>query len=535
MAAQSISLNALQLQFTDGASCKRWIESLPLTNAQSAQQTLTQQITLLRRSGVSPIELLHALETLREPVVYAQNEVARKYTARPLPLDPTEAALWTRVLGLWHELVDCYSLCRDAHVNGDPRLRDHGALIVMRCLRYQACAMFEYYRIYRHVPAACWKKLHQLYVFAEQSGFVHTAVTDVFNHQEEDSSCAAAYCQALLAQLANPFAMSGRQMEFLTRWIEKWSAQLSLALQPLPASAIPSLGVNLAGSAGPVFAEGLGSAASLRYLDLEQISRTLRQVITLLKQGQTPAQLGLGDDARQPGCENLLMLLYIQWCRAGTSRGEERGLSRDKAQVCLGMHAAHFYISGRSFRVPGSGLSREEEHDLQLFGHISDRTHHMLASGESSAVESWELINQSNSGFMCMLRDADAQMRISHHQLVALRCGSSKPFHLGLVQWLRVDENNELFIGVRQFPGIARPVTVRPINFQASSGIKDFERGLLLPELAAPSTPTTLILPTGWYQPGRFVDLYGEQKQVAKLVNLIEKGSDFERCIVTIV
>jgi hypothetical protein len=44
-----------------------------------------------------------------------------------------------------------------------------------------------------------------------------------------------------------------------------------------------------------------------------------------------------------------------------------------------------------------------------------------------------------------------------------------------------------------------------------------------------------LILPTGWYQPGRFVDVYGEQKQVAKFVNLIEKGSDFERCTVALV
>jgi hypothetical protein len=535
MATQSTSLNTVQLQFTDGASCKRWIESLPLTNAQGAQQALMQQIALLGRSGISPVDLLHALEALREPVAYVQNEVARKYTAKPLPLDPAEGALWTRALALWQELVDCYLLCRDAHVKGDPGLRNHGALIVMRCLRYQSCAMFEYYRIYRQVPAASWKKLHQLYVFAEQGSFVSAAVGDAFHHQEEDSSCAAAYCGALLAHLANPFALSGRQMEFLSRWIEKWSGQMSLASQPLPPSAIPALGINLAGSTGPAFAEGPEPVASLRYLDLEQISRTLRQMITLLKQGQTPAQLGLGDDARQPGCENLLMLLYIQWCRAGTGRGEQRGSSGEKAQVCLGMHAAHFYISGRSFRVPGSSLSREEEHDMQLFGHISDRTEHMLASGQSSAVESWELINQSNSGFMCMLRDADAQMRIGHHQLVALRRGSSKPFYLGLVQWLRVDENNELFIGVRQFPGIARPVTVRPINFQAPSGIKDFERGLLLPELAAPSTPTTLILPTGWYQPGRFVDVYGEQKQVAKFVNLIEKGSDFERCTVALV
>ncbi|MBI4192425.1 MAG: hypothetical protein HY525_18040 [Betaproteobacteria bacterium] len=533
MATQPIMPGTVQLQFNDGASCKRWIESLPLTNVQSAQNALTQQIALVRQAGIAPAELLRVLEALREPVAYVQHELARKYTGRPLPLETSETALWTRTLGLWQELIDGYLACRDAHVQGDPGLKNHGALVVMRCLRYTSCAMFEHYRIYRQVPAELWRKLHQLYVFAEQSGFARATVANTFNHEETDSSCAAAYCRALLAQLANPFAMSGRQMEFLERWIEKWSGLASLASQPLPPSAIPVLAIDLAGGAGPVFAEGLEPLTSLRYLDLEQIGRTLRQVITLLKQGQTPAQLGLGEDARQPGCENLLMLLYIQWCRAGTGRGELRDPTEEKAQVCLGMHAAHFYISGRAFRAPGASLSRQEEHDMQLFGHISERTERSLASSESSAVESWQLINQSNSGFMCMLREPDAQMRIGHNQLVAVRRGTSKLFYLGLVQWLRVGENNELFVGVRLFPGIARAVAMKPANFNAPSGIKGFERGLLLPELPAPSTPATLILPTGWYQPGRFVELHGEQKQVAKLVNLLEKGSDFERCTVT--
>jgi hypothetical protein len=309
---------------------------------------------------------------------------------------------------------------------------------------------------------------------------------------------------------------------------------VSLASQPLPPSAIPALAIDLAGSAGPVFAEGREPLASLRYLDFEPIGRTLRQTITLLKQGQTPAQLGLGEDARQPGCENLLMLLYIQWCRAGTGRGEQRDPSAEKAQVCLGMHAAHFYISGRSFRGPGTSLSRQEEHDMQLFGHVSERTQRALASSESSAVESWQLLNQSNSGFMCMLREPDAQMRIGHYQLVAVRRGSSKLFYLGLVQWLRIEENNELFVGVRLFPGIARAVAARPVNFNAPSAIKGFERALLLPEMATPSTPATLILPSGWFQPGRFVEVHADQKQVAKLVNLLEKGSDFDRCTVSL-
>jgi hypothetical protein len=207
----------------------------------------------------------------------------------------------------------------------------------------------------------------------------------------------------------------------------------------------------------------------------------------------------------------------------------------EKAQVCLGMHAAHFFISGRSFRVPGASLSRQEEHDMQLFGHISERTERSLASAASSAVESWELVNQSNSGFMCMLREPDAQLRIAHNQLVGVRRGSSKLFYLGLVQWLRVEENNGLCVGVRLFPGIARAVVMRPANFNAPSGTNGYERALLLPEMAVPATPATLIVPTGWYQPGRFVEIFGEQKQVAKLINVIEKGSDFDRCTVTLV
>ena len=58
---------------------------------------------------------------------------------------------------------------------------------------------------------------------------------------------------------------------------------------------------------------------------------------------------------------------------------------------------------------------------------------------------------------------------------------------------------------------------------------------MLPPEMTVPATPATLILPTGWYQPGRFVELFGEQRQVAKLLNVIEKGSDVDRCTVSLV
>jgi hypothetical protein len=536
MVNQLVASNAGQLRFADAVGCKRWLDTLPMTNVAAAHLALTQQVELLRQSALQPAELLRVLEALRGPTLYLQAELARKFTDKPLPLDASESAIWARAQLLWLEIADAYLVCRDAHAKGDLKLVESGALILARAMHYVGIAIFDHYRIYHQVPPELWKKLNQLYVFAEQSGFERVTVAGGGNERATETTCAAVYCQALLANLANPFALSGRQMDFMSRWIDKWSLLMSIASQPLSPSAIPGLAIDLAGSAGPTFAEGMAPVSSLRHLDIEMVGRTLRQLITLLKQGQTPAQLGLGDDARQPGCESLLMLLYIQWCRAGTGRSEQRNISSEKAQVCLGLHAAHFHIGERAFRPPGASLSRQEERDMQLFGHISERTERELASGESMAVETWQVVNQSNSGFMCMLRDADAKLRVGHNQLVAVRRGSSKLFYTGLVQWIRMDGDQSIYVGVRLFPGIARAVAMRPANFKAPGDARGgFERGLLLPELPAPSTPITLLLPSGWYQAGRFVELHGEQKIVAKMVNLLEKGIDFERCTLSIV
>ena len=70
MVLQQKPLATAQLQFDDGASCQRWLATLPLTNVASAQHTLTQQITLARQAGLPGVELLRIMETLREPVAY---------------------------------------------------------------------------------------------------------------------------------------------------------------------------------------------------------------------------------------------------------------------------------------------------------------------------------------------------------------------------------------------------------------------------------------------------------------------------------
>ena len=520
------------LPFSGSTGCKRWIESLPLTNIQQAQQALTVQLRAISAAHLPALERLQILETLKEASIFVQGESSNRYSGKPLPLDASEAAAWNNGIALWQEMGRNYRQCLQAYRDGDLTIAPHAALICMRCLRYLGAAISDYYKVYRKVPGAMWRMLHELYAFAEQHGFARIRVQDSFAQCDPDSSCAETYIQTLLMHLANPYALSVRQMGFVQRWLEKWATLVSLTAQPLPPSPIPALAVDLGATSNTAFAAELEPQPNLRYLDLEQLSRTLRQAINLLKQGQTPGQLGLGDDARQPGCENLLMLLYVQWCRAGVMRSDDSHETEIAASVCFGIPAVHFHLSGHAFRQPGQLTSREKQ-DLDSYGYIA-RVAHETTGGGDEGLESCQIVNQSATGFICIQRKPDAQTRVGHNQLLAVRRAGSSHFHLGMVQWLRSNETDGLYFGVRLFPGIPQAVAARPANTNPASS-RRYEPALLLPEVSSPTTPATLILPAGWIQSGRFVEIFSDQKKTATLLDLLEKGGDFDRGTITII
>jgi hypothetical protein len=103
-----------------------------------------------------------------------------------------------------------------------------------------------------------------------------------------------------------------------------------------------------------------------------------------------------------------------------------------------------------------------------------------------------------------------------------------------VIQWLRVAENSELRCGIRLFAGAPQAIAVRAAN-PSPVYTNRYECALLLPEVVAPATPTTLILPSGWFQNGRFIEMQTDRKQTVKLLNLLEKGSDFDRGSVAII
>ena len=144
--------------------------------------------------------------------------------------------------------------------------------------------------------------------------------------------------------------------------------------------------------------------------------------------------------------------------------------------------------------------------------------------------ELWEVVNKSASGFMCMLREASGAMRMTHNQLLGVRLAPAVT-RVGTLQWMRFDAKGECFCGVRLFPGAPRPLKVRQANL--NPGLRQpLEPAVLIPESVMPKTPMTLLLPVGWFQSGRLIETEAESSRLVKLISLIERGADFDRCAI---
>jgi len=517
----------ISLQIGNAAACEKWVGSLPVVNELVAHQKLADQIDALSTTEITALERLRVLEALKETVDLLQAVVAKHYAGKALPLDKADADAWQSVVMLWWALGTNYRCCLDAYIEGDASITQFGPLANLRCLQMTRNMMLDYYRIYRQPDPTIWQEFNELFGIAEKHKISHVRVRDTFVRKDPECSCVEIYVHGLLTNLANPYSLTARAMGFMYRWVHNWAPLVGLSVPPLPAAPHSLIAVDFTAEGPSILSDHIPRTPGIRYLNVEQLSHTMRTAIGLLKKGNTPAQLGLGADARQPGCENLLMLLYVRWCRSEQVRDEIRSPADDPGKVCFGMSDVHGLVSSKASNAitdasPPEKIVQEEPDAITRYFRAMRQT-------PIYRSETWQILNHSASGFMCLLRDSAGTIRFSHNQLAAVERIGDKSCRIGIVQWLRANENNEFRFGFRLFPGAPDAVMVKPSNFKLSDR-QDFEPALLLPEVAAPASAATLLLPVGWFQRGRIIEFKEGPNKTATLINLVESNDDFERC-----
>ena len=514
-------------EFIDAASAKAWLENVPLANVGAAQQQLLAQLLEFNRYATKAISRLAALEAVREAVQFVEIEQARRFTNRALPMAETESTVFDDTLALWQEMHLGYLRCLQAVIADEAGMRAQAALVCQRVLAYTGLKMFHYHRAYRQVPPREWRALHEGYARAEELGVAEEDVKDYLNRDVSDTSPRIAYMRALLLGMANPNELSQRQLTFVAFLLERWAEKVEVAREA-PEEDIPPLTVDLDSDQCPE--REVAQAAEPRYLDVKRLAKSLRNRIGLLRKGESPAKLALGEDCVQPSCEHLLVFLYRQWCQAKQSRGAERKRVADTAQACNEMGAIHYYISGHVFKQPGETreLTAAQRDQIAAFGRVSTRDEDDYSVVHGYLLEHWQVEDESAQGLKLVRRAGNPGKRYTHGQLIGLRPADSKSFMLGQVRWLMQNDAGDLYAGVRLLPGLPAATAVRATGLNVT-GAK-YVQAISLTAVTALNAPPSLVLPAGWFKPKRVVEVYVEGHVRVRLNEMVDRGSDYERC-----
>jgi hypothetical protein len=470
------------------------------------------------------------LETLREAVNFVQIEQAKRFANRALPMAAAEAAAFAETSDLWEEMRLGYLRCIDAALNGDAGMGAQAALMCQRALSYSGLKMFHHYRAYRQVPAADWGALHEVYRAAEKLSVEAEPVKDFLNRDVQDTSPLIAYARAMLMGMSNPNELSQRQLTFVAYLLELWGSKLEMSREPLQEEeGVSPMTVDVAGEQAP---ERMGKAPAgedIRYLDMRKLAKSLRNRVGLLRKGESPSKLALGEDCVQPSCEQLLVFLYRQWCQSKPGRKSERRRVAALAEVSRDIAGIHYYLSGRAFRQPGEQkeLTQKQREEIATFGRVSTRDEDDYSESHGLVLEQWQVEDESAQGLRLTRRAGDPGGRYSHNHLMAVRPGDAKSFMLAQVRWLMAAENGDLNAGVQLLPGLPAPTAARPtgINVQQEKWIP----ALSLTGVAALNAPPSLVLPVGWFKPTRVIEVFVDSAVRVRLTQLIERGADFER------
>jgi hypothetical protein len=503
---------------TDSGSLEAWLKRLPADTG-AAFAALRDQAKSFATSPIQPRERFVMLERMRGHVLQLMPEQRNRYLGKPIPLEGAERQAWEICVGLWEAFYFAYALCTES--GAEP---ERAAAVWQRALDCLGRAIRECAFAYHTAPSGLWKELNSCYRTAEGCSLEDVAVADV-DPATPALDCRRTYLEIVLHDAASAYALSPQQMLALEQLLPAWASATVLTSEcPADVSAAP-LAIDLARDTGAQLARTLPAAETLRFLDVSLIAAKLRVLAAAVRSGASPLELAATRSLARPATERLLTHLYIQWCSAGTGRTEERRESTRRAQIALNMHAIHFQISGRAFRQPGLRYTREEEHDLATFGHITERTEQRLLTGQSSALEPWEIVNQSVSGVQSMMRKPDLESRIHHGQLIAMRTTSMEPPALATVQRIRIEHNGALNIGVRMIRSEARGAAVR----SARDSTAKYERALIVEADAERGVPSYLILPPGRFAPGEAIELHTGRAEKLVIAAMLDQSVDHDR------
>ncbi len=513
------------LAFTDADSCAAWLRSAPLNNIPKHYEAIFGQLKRLADADFAPRERARVAEVMREPVMFLHTELARRYAGKPQPASDRENEAAEQALALWNALWIQYSACLKPLLEGDPELQGVKAKVLQRGL-WVGKQLILVHGLARRSPApAVWQELHAYYRLSEILECAVTAVSDELMPNAIGVSCYSTYCHALLLDLADPCAMSVRQIELTDRWLAMWARKVfPYAQQRETEGPLIVIDLDSAGGAALVPMAPRNPADATRFGYPAKLVTSVRGRLKRLGSGANPAELQLGHDVSVEACSALLLHLDAHWYALASKRGAGSE-SHAGLELCVGgLGAAYFRIAGRTFNTQDllGRLSYQGTQHLATLGALTDYDRNKDDAEKSWAWERWHGVYDWASA--SVRRAGSGQHRWHLDQLVIVR--DEERVRCGYVTRVELQDRGDLAIALKLWEAAPTPIAVRPLSTML---VEETPMPALMLAGAADEKPC-LIVPPRTFSAGRVLrSLASGPERRFRLTRLVQRGADFER------
>ena len=510
------------LAFADVDGAKRWAKSLPLLSVGQAYETFRGQLQALAAASFAPRERATIVEVMREPALHLHTELARRYAGKPQPAAEREFDAAEHAVALWQAMWEQYSQCLKPLLEGDADLAGVKAKLLQRALAVGKQLILVHGLARRVPPTAVWQELHAYYRIAEMLDCAVQAVSDDLAPQAVGLSCYSTWSHAVLLALADPWAMTVRQIEIADRWLGAWARKVFPYAQQRDTEGLVMVVDLDAGAGATLMVTGPRTPTdSMRFCYPGKLATSVRGRLKRLAQGASPAELTLGSEMSTDQAVTLLSHLDAHWYQMKPAREPQR-LS---VELCAGgMPAAYFRVGGRTFdrKDPLGRLTYQGSQHLATLGALTDYDRHREEAERNWPWERWHGRYEWREASLA--RNGGSAHRWFLDQLVTLR--DDERTRLGCITRIALDADGVLSAGVRLWAGNPRTFAVRSLQ----SAFSEDPPMPLIELVESPDEPASLVVPPRTFAPGRLLrSMNAGPERRFRLTKLLQRGGDFER------
>ena len=512
-----------KLAFADAVGATTWAKSLPFANVAQLYDAVFGQIKAVSAAEFLPRERATIAEIMREQVAHLHTELARRYAGKPQPTADRELEAAEQAIALWQALWDQYSACLKPLLEGDPELAGVKPKLLQRGLYVGKQLLVVHGLARRALPPSVWHEMHAYYRLAEMLECAVTAVSDDLMPNGVGISCYSTYSHALLLGVADPCAMSVKQIELADRWLAMWARKVFPYAQQRESEG-PVIVVDLDTAAGASLqvAAPRQPPASMRFGYPGKLATSVRGRLKRLQTGANPAELQLGHDCSVEQCTTLLGYLDSKWYQLPR---RPQDVQRSTVELCVGgLGAAYFRVGGRTFdrRDPLGRLSFQGAQHLQTLGALTDYDRGKEDAERTWVWEPWQGTYEWREAQVT--RSSQTGHKWQLDQLVTLR--DDERVRSGYVTRVALNALEGFELSLRLWPGNPRTIALRPLSTAMAEDPP--LPGLLLAE--TPEDKAALILPPRTFNPSRVMrSLDTGPEHRFRLTRLLQRGADFER------